>query len=357
MCARLTVLSDTPIASAIAGCVIPISRHSTIWMRSRCAGGNFQCRAVFSRRTSALLHLIICPQIRWSAANHAGQEKNTAPTTLTPLVHKNLDSSGYGGGMSGVPNLIAPTPDGRRLYVGIALAWDDMSAFPEIRAAASGGIDVIDTVSLQNVKSIPIRGGIHDLYVTPDGKYVVAGAVRAAKPPTNLMSVIDTRTNEIAWTFAMSPAPSPMAITANPDGSTNKIYAQNTRHGFAVIDFATHLQTNFIDLPSIPAAQQNRFGGASHGIAVTADQKTLLVNSSRNSALYAYSLPDLTLLGGAALGGKGANWLTISPDDKTAYVANPQTNDVSVVDIKSLKEVARVPVGFAPSRNTAWVAP
>jgi DNA-binding beta-propeller fold protein YncE len=215
--------------------------------------------------------------------------------------------------LSGVPNLIAPTPDGRRLYVGIALAWDDMSAFPEIRAAASGGIDLIDTVSLENVKTIPIGGGIHDLYVTPDGKYLIAGAVRAAKPPTNLMSVIDTRANEIAWTFAMSPAPSPMAITANSDGSTNKIYAQNTRHGFAVIDFATHLQTNFIDLPTVPAAQQNRFGGASHGIAVTADQKTLLVNSSRNSALYAYSLPDLTLLGGAALGGKGANWLTISP--------------------------------------------
>jgi len=41
----------------------------------------------------------------------------------------------------------------------------------------------------------------------------------------------------------------------------------------------------------------------------------------------------------------------------TAYVDNPQTNDVSVVDIKSLKEVARVPVGFAPSRNTAGLAP
>jgi len=61
MCARFTVLSDTPMPCAIAGWVIPISRHSTIWMRSRCAGGIFQCRAVFSRRTSALLHLIICP--------------------------------------------------------------------------------------------------------------------------------------------------------------------------------------------------------------------------------------------------------------------------------------------------------
>jgi YVTN family beta-propeller protein len=259
--------------------------------------------------------------------------------------------------LSGVPNLIAPTPDGRFLYVAIALAWDDVSAFPEIRAAPSGGIDLIDTVSLQNVKTIPVKGGIHDLYVTPDGKYVVAGAVRAAKPPPNLLNVIDTRTNEIAWTLSMNPAPSPMAITKKPDGSTDKIYAQNARHGFAVVDFATHAQTNFINLPNIAPAQQSPGGGGSHGIAVTSDQKTLLVNSGRNSTLYAYSLPDLTLLGGAALSGKGLNWLTITPDDKTAYVANPQTNDVSVVDIKSLKEVARIPVGFAPSRNTAWLAP
>ena len=86
-------------------------------------------------------------------------------------------------------------------------------------------------------------------------------------------------------------------------------------------------------------------------------KKTLLVNSGRNSAVYAYSLPDLTLIGGASLSGKGANWLVITPDDKTVYVANPETNNVSVVDIKSMKETAVIPVGFAPSRNTMWIAP
>src|SRR4029077_13995898 len=66
MCARFTVLSDAPIAAAIAGCVIPLSRNSTIWMRWRCAAGIFHRSAVFSRRTSALLHLTIClPRIRW----------------------------------------------------------------------------------------------------------------------------------------------------------------------------------------------------------------------------------------------------------------------------------------------------
>ena len=65
----------------------------------------------------------------------------------------------------------------------------------------------------------------------------------------------------------------------------------------------------------------------------------------------------LVLLGAVSLGGKGAGWLTIAPDGKTAYVANEHTNNVSVVDIKSLKETARIPVGFAPARNTIWMAP
>jgi YVTN family beta-propeller protein len=65
----------------------------------------------------------------------------------------------------------------------------------------------------------------------------------------------------------------------------------------------------------------------------------------------------MKLLGGAALGGRGAGWLVITPDGKTAYVANEHTNDVSVVDIKSMKETALIPVGFAPARNVAWMAP
>ena len=262
--------------------------------------------------------------------------------------------------LSGNPNLIDITPDGRWVYVAIALTWNDLSEFPQVKANATGGVDIIDTVALENVKTIPLKGGIHDLNITPDGKYVIAGASRGAKPPANAMYVIDTQTNEVAWTLPMSPSPSPMAITRNPDGSTNKIYAQlGGFNGFAVVDFATHVRTNQIKLPDVAPDKQNPFGppAGSHGIAVTSDQKTLLVNSRLNNALYAYALPDLTLIGGVSLSGKGAGWLAITPDDKTAYVANEHTNDVSVIDIKSLKEVALIPVGFAPARNTAWLAP
>jgi YVTN family beta-propeller protein len=262
--------------------------------------------------------------------------------------------------LSGNPNLVDISSDGRWLYVAIALTYDDYSEFPQIKANPSGGVDVIDTRSLEKVKTIAIRGGIHDLNITPDGKYVLAGSSRGARPPANLMNVIDVSTNEITWKLVLSPAPSPMAISSNPDGSTKWIFAQNgTLNGFAVLDFATQAKINEIKLPDIPAEKQNKHGGpsVSHGIMLTADQKTLLVNSRLNSALYAYSVPDLKLLGTAELGGKGAGWLVISPDDKTAYVANEHTNNVSVVDIKTMKETALIPVGFAPARNATWMAP
>jgi YVTN family beta-propeller protein len=250
------------------------------------------------------------------------------------------------------------------MYVSINLRWDVVSNFPQLQADPSGGVDVIDTASLEKIKTIPIPGGIHDLYLTPDGKYVVAGANRNQVPackcgvsaPTNLGYVIDTKTNEIAWTWTMSPAASPMAISKKPDGSTDKIYAQNGGdNGFRVIDFDTRVVSSFVKLPDIAPALQNR--GGSHGIGITSDQKTLLIDSGRNSAVYAYSLPDLKLIGSTPLSGKGANWLVITPDDRTVYVANPETNNVSVVDIATMKETAVIPVGFAPSRNTMWVAP
>jgi YVTN family beta-propeller protein len=262
--------------------------------------------------------------------------------------------------LSGVPNLIDITPDGRWIFVAISNEWDDLSAFPQIKAQPNGGVDIIDTTSLTNVKTISLRGGIHDLNVTPDGKYVIAGASRGGKPPAHMMNVIDTGKKEIAWSLLMNPAPSPMAISTNPDGSTKWVFSQlGGFNGFTVVDFATQKEINKIALPELPLDKRNPHGppAASHGIAVTPDQKTLLVNSRLNSALYAYSIPDLKFLGGVPLGGKGAGWLVVTPDSKTAYVANEHTNNVSAVDIASLKETALIPVGYAPARNAVWMQP
>ena len=238
--------------------------------------------------------------------------------------------------LSGHPNNMAVGKDGRRVYVGII--------------QEPGGVDVIDTATMQRVKTIPTQGTIHNAYVTPDGKYVVAGSIAGAT-----INVIDAATEQPAWTVKMDLGIRPMTFNSNPDGSTKWIFAQLTGfNGFAVVDFATRKEIQRIKNPDLPPGKQTVPEGSdpSHGMAVTADGKTLVVCSRLNNYLYSYSLPDLKLLGSAELGGKGAGWVTLTPDGKSAYVANPVTNDVSVVDVATMKEVTRIQVGFVPKRNT-----
>jgi YVTN family beta-propeller protein len=241
--------------------------------------------------------------------------------------------------LSGHPNNMAVGGDGKRVYVGII--------------QAPGGVDVIDTASMTRVKTVPTKGTIHNAYVTPDGKYVVAGSIGG-----KTINVIDAKTEETAWVLEMDLGIRPMTFNTNPDGSTKWIFAQLTGlNGFAVIDFATRKEIKRVNNPDLPPGKATVPQGSdpSHGMAVTADGKTLVVCSRLNNHLYFFSLPDLKPLGGAELGGKGAGWVTLTPDGKTAYVANPVTNDVSVVDVKAMKEVTRIPVGFVPKRNATGV--
>lgn len=241
--------------------------------------------------------------------------------------------------LSGHPNNIAVAKDGKHVYVGII--------------QAPGGVDVIDTAAMKNVKTLPTKGTIHNAYVTPDGKYVVAGSIAG-----KTINVFDEKTGDSAWVLDMDLGIRPMAFAANADGSTKWIFVQLTDfNGFAVVDFATHKEVNRIKNPDLPPGKATVPEGSdpSHGMAVTADGKTLVVCSRLNNYLYAYSLPDLKVVGAAELTGMGAGWVTLTPDGKTAYVANPVTNDVSVVDVKAMKETTRIKVGYVPKRNTTGI--
>ena len=242
--------------------------------------------------------------------------------------------------LTGHPNNISISADGKRVYVAIR---ED-----------KGAVDVIDTVTLQNVKSIPIKGAGHNTYVTPDGRYVVAGSVVGKS-----MTVIDVKTEQPVWDMVFDLGVRPLAFERNPDGSTKRIFVQLTDlNGFAVVDFATHKEVARIELPKIAPGKTPVMegGNTSHGMAVTSDGKVLVVNSRLNSALYSYSLPDLKLLGTADVG-RAPDWVTLTPDGKTAYVANAGSNSVSVVDVKSMKEVVRIPVGQVPKRNITALLP
>jgi YVTN family beta-propeller protein len=242
--------------------------------------------------------------------------------------------------LSGHPNNIAAGRDGTRVYVAIR--------------EEPGAVDVIDTVRLQRVKSIPVKGAVHNTFVTPDGRYVVAGSIEGKNA-----TVIDMKTEQPAWVMNFDLGVRPMAFEPNADGSTRRMFVQLTEfNGFAVVDFATHKEVTRIELPKLGPGKTPVLegGNASHGLAVSADGKRLVVDSRLNSAVYVYSLPDLRLLGSVDVG-RAPDWVTLTPDGKIAYVANAGSNSVSVVDLIALKEVTRIPVGQVPKRNVTVILP
>jgi len=124
--------------------------------------------------------------------------------------------------LTGHPNNISISKDGRRVFVAIV--------------SSPGAVDVIDTVSMKNIKSIPAKGGVHNTYVTPDGKYLIAGSVVG-----RIMTVIDPETLEVAWEKKFDLGVRPIAFEKAADGSTRRLFVQLSGYnGFAVVDFKTH---------------------------------------------------------------------------------------------------------------------
>jgi YVTN family beta-propeller protein len=130
-------------------------------------------------------------------------------------------------------------------------------------------------------------------------------------------------------------------------------------NGFVVVDFAERRELRRVALPEVPVAEQGEppFNGApAHGIGVAPNGETLWVASRINGYVYAYSLPEVELLGGVRVGSH-PDWLTFTPDSRHVYVANGHSDDVSIIDIASRREIKRLKVGSAPKRNITTVLP
>ena len=252
--------------------------------------------------------------------------------------------------LSARPNNIAITKDGSRVLVGIR--------------SQPGLVDVIDTASQKRTNSIPVDGSVHNVFVTPDGKYAVSGSIE-----NKSASVIDLATDKMAWEVKFDRPVRPMAFEAAADGSTRRIFVQLSGvNGFAVVDFAKRAEVARIMLPDQPGGfgkVEGRMGTPSHGIGIAPDGKSLWINSTVANAVFKYSLPDLKLVGhaklpvvhtlGHAATGSVPEWITFTPDSKFIYVSDSGAREVSVINTITLKEVATIPVGEVPKRMNTLV--
>ncbi len=141
--------------------------------------------------------------------------------------------------------------------------------------------------------------------------------------------MIDAQAEVPVWSMTFDSGVRPIAFETSPDGSTKRMFVQLSEfHGFAVVDFKAHKEI----------------------ARITPDGKTLWAASKWYGYVFAYSMPDLKLLGGVPVG-MDPDWLTFTPDSKAVYVACAGSNWVSAIDVKKMKQIARIPVGQVPKRN------
>jgi len=251
-------------------------------------------------------------------------------------------------------NNISVTRNGDRIVVAIA--------------RGKGGLDIVDAATLTLKKTVSTNGGrLHNVYVTPDSKYVVGGSI-----PSKTFYVFDLDKEQLAWAMPMDLGVRCMAVETNPDGSTKRVFAQMSGlNGFSAIDFAEQKQATRVTLPGVP--QEFDHGGyrtnePSHGIGVAPDNKTLWVTSIPNNAVYVYALDGLKLIGKVDLPSEKIagrdmplsavpSWVTFTPDGRELFVSNSGMRSVSVVDTAAMKVIKVIAVGEVPKRNNTLVIP
>jgi DNA-binding beta-propeller fold protein YncE len=234
--------------------------------------------------------------------------------------------------LSGHPNNVAASRDGARVYVAIR--------------QAPGAVDVVDTASLQRVKSIPVKGEVHNTYVTPDGRFVIAGSIAGKN-----ITVIDQQTEQPVWT-SISISVRPMAFEQNADLDPPVHQLTDVNE---IRRLATHREVTRVTRPPDRAGKPVYEGNTSHGMAVTADNRRLVVNSRLNSAVYVLLAAGSDACRGRGCG-RGARWVTLTPDGRTAYVAQRLQFRVGG-GYRGMREVTRIPVGQVPKRNITRCCP
>src|SRR5262249_7454248 len=139
-------------------------------------------------------------------------------------------------------------------------------------------------------KSLPVGRAPHNVYCTPDGRWMIATSM-----DDNKLTVIDIPTEMPAFEIPLPGQPRPLVI----DAETRCIYVQlSDLHGFIVVDLASRKVVEKVLLPDAPPSAQPLIPRIlSHGIGITPDGTTLWVTSLLDHSVSVFSLPELKRLG------------------------------------------------------------
>src|SRR6266542_3770702 len=291
------------------------------------------------------------------------------------------------------PRGIHATPDGKRLFVTLSGSPRMAPGVDESRAPAdktADGLGVIDPVAGKLIDRWHVGSDPEQFALSKDGKFAFIaneddasasivdlnsgqprGKVKVSAEPEGV--AVNPTNGEVYVTceekgevFAIDPDAQrviakidtggrPRSVAFLPDGSRAYVACENGGY-VAVIDARSHQLSSKIQLPT---------GSLPMGTAISKDGKELYVSTGRGNAVAIIDtekneVPRSPLLSARGEGEGEESIVAMIPVGNRAWgialdstgsklsTANGASNDVSVVDLKSRKEVRRVKVGDGP---------
>ena len=181
---------------------------------------------------------------------------------------------------------------------GLRLSSDDTKAY--IALIGGKGIGVID-IKTNEIKIIPLAGSAIQTAVIPNSSYIAASIY-----DTKQMAFYDSLTEEVFYIDLPFESEGAIQSYATPDGKYLYVADQGYYFGKPTSDYVYK-----IDVQNKEVVQRIQAGVAPHGVVV-------------------------------------------SPDGKRAYITNLLSDDISVIDTLTDKEITKVKVGKMPNGISLW---
>jgi YVTN family beta-propeller protein len=222
-------------------------------------------------------------------------------------------------------------------------------------------IEVLDTKTGAIIDQIPTGDFPHENEYSHDGELIFNGAIGRVITPDNqildvtkgdrIFTIADADTHEVLNQITFDRGIRPYIVM----GDNRTAYIQlSFFHGFIEFDLHTEQILNTVHLPLSEEAQNMPvedypLDSAHHGLAMNHDESKICDAGTVSDYVAIVDRSSLSVDEIIPVGGK-PYWAVSSADGELCFVANSDSDDVSVISYDEAAEIARLPVGDHPQR-------
>lgn len=243
------------------------------------------------------------------------------------------------------------SPNGKKLYVSAVIRGGNV-------------VEVIDTETGKKLGKIETGDWPHDVHVTEDSQHVYVASlgdmqlepdIRAENSDSYKVTLADAETYDVLKEFQFEAGVRPFQVTRDQ----TRLYAQlSNTHAIIARDLETDSEIARIDLPVADGVSEADwdFEAPHHGLALTPNEQTLCV-AGRASDYAAIVRSEALSLVTTIPVGDAPSWAEVTEDGWLCVLANTRSDDVSIIDLGTAEEIARIEAGRGPKHITIGRVP